>query len=83
MPSKKKKQQAPMLWELGPDIPTHDFLEEEDGLDDTVQFFVDWLEDDTFLAWEAVVCEEQGLSLTSSQTVVSWILGHRHDSLWR
>lgn len=63
----KKKQPARMLWEFDLDIPTHDFLEDEDDLDDTVHFFVDWLEDGTFLAWEAVVCEEQGLPLTSSQ----------------
>ena len=74
MPSKKKKQStkspAPMRWEFDPDIPIHDFLEEnalKDGLDDTVDFFVDWLEDGTFLAWEAVICEEQDLPLTSRQ----------------
>jgi len=55
-----------MRWEFGPDIPTHDFLE-EDGLEDTVGFFADWLVDGTFLAWEAVMCEEQDLPLTSRQ----------------
>ena len=64
MPKKQKKKAsvktpAPIRWEFDPDIPTHDFLEEE-CLDDTVQFFVDWLEDGRFLTWEAVVCEELG-----------------------
>jgi hypothetical protein len=74
MPSKKKKQStkqpAPIRWEFDPDIPTHDFLEGdalEGGLADTVRFFVDWLEDGTFLAWEAVICEEQELPLTAKQ----------------
>jgi hypothetical protein len=70
MSQKKKKPAAqrpsPIRWEFDPDIPTHDFLE-ENALDDTVRFFVDWLEDGTFLAWEAVMCEEQDLPLTSSQ----------------
>lgn len=74
MPSKKKKQSAtqpaPLRWVFDPDIPTHDFLEGDalkDGLDDTVGFFVDWLKEGRFLAWEAVVCEEQGLPLTAKQ----------------
>src|ERR1051326_7097524 len=75
MPSKKKKQSvkqpAAIRWEFDPDIPTDDFLEEEgaleSGLDDTVRFFVDWLEEDRFLAWEAVMGEEQDLPLTAKQ----------------
>jgi hypothetical protein len=74
MPSKKKKQSAtqpaPISWAFDPDMPTHDFLEGDaldDGLDDTVGFFVDWLEEDRFLAWEAVMCEEQDLPLTFRQ----------------
>ena len=75
MPSKKKKPAAktpgPISWEFDPDIPTHDFLEEQDalgdGLDDTVRYFVDWLEEGRFLTWEAVACEEQGLPLTTKQ----------------
>ena len=62
MPNKKKnqsaKQPAPIRWTCDPDIPTHDFLEGdalEDGLDDAVGFFADWLEEDRFLAWEAVM----------------------------
>ena len=38
MPSKKKKPAAktpgPISWEFDPDIPTHDFLEEQDALGD-------------------------------------------------
>lgn len=75
--SRKKKTSAAqtparMRWEFDPDIPTHDFL--EDGpLDDTwnlqqaVENFVWWLEEDQLLTWEAVVCEEQGLPLTAAQ----------------
>src|SRR6266542_2058542 len=76
MPRKKKKpaaqKPAPMQWEFGPDIPTHDFLE-EGPLDDpwnlqqAVENFVSWVEEGQFLTWEAVVCEEQGLSLTAGQ----------------
>ena len=32
-----------------------------------MRFVVDWLEDGTFLAWEAVMCEEQDLPLNSRQ----------------
>ena len=61
-----------MRWEFDPDIPTHDFLE-EGPLDDpwnlqqAVENFVSWVEEGQFLAWEAVVCEEQGLPLTAGQ----------------
>ena len=61
-----------MRWEFGPEIPTHDFLE-EGPLDDpwnlqqAVENFVSWVEEGQFLAWEAVVCEEQGLPLTAGQ----------------
>ena len=76
MPRKKKKpaarKPAPMRWEFGPDVPTHDFLE-EGPLDDpwnlqqAVENFVSWVEEGQFLAWEAVMCEEQGLPLTAGQ----------------
>jgi len=76
MPRKKKKpaaqKPAPMQWEFGPDIPTHDFLE-EGPLDDpwnlqqAVENFVSWVEEGQFLTWEAVVCEEQELPLTAPQ----------------
>jgi hypothetical protein len=37
------------------------------NLYDAVDSFVYWMEGGTFLTWEAVVCEEQGLALTSVQ----------------
>ena len=64
-----------MRWEFDPDVPTHDFLE-EGPLDDpwnlqqAVENFVSWVEEGQFLAWEAVVCEEQGLPLTAGQKKV-------------
>lgn len=63
---------APLRWEFGPDIPTHDFLEGgplEDpwNLQEALDNFVWWLEKDEFLTWEAVACEEQGLPLTAEQ----------------
>ena len=72
----KKKQpdqeSASMRWEFDSDIPTHDFF--EDGpldnpwnLQQAVGNFVWWVEKSQFLAWEAVVCEEQGLPLTAGQ----------------
>jgi len=76
MPRKKKKQPAqrpaPMRWEFDPDTPTHDFLEEGPltdlwNLQQAVENFVSWVEEGQFLTWEAVVCEEQGLSLTAGQ----------------
>lgn len=70
MPKKKNKQVADrpsqLRWEFDPDIPTHDFFENND-LDDVVRYFVDSLESGDFLTWEAVVCEEQGLPLTAKQ----------------
>jgi len=74
--SKKQKsaarKHAQMRWEFDPDIPTHDFFE-NDPLDDSwnlqeaVDEFVYWLNHDLFLTWEAVVCEEQDIPLTSKQ----------------
>jgi hypothetical protein len=61
-----------MRWEFGPEIPTHEFLE-EGPLDDpwnlqqAVESFVTWVEERQFLTWEAVVCEEQELPLTAGQ----------------
>src|SRR4051794_36396166 len=74
MPRKKKqsaaRKSAPMRWEFGPDIPTHDFLEQgplDDfcNLQEAVENFVSWVEEGQFLTWEAVVCEEQGLPMTA------------------
>src|SRR4051794_29947871 len=76
MSRKKKKQAArrpaPLRWEFDPDIPTDDFfdgrpLTKLGGLQEAVEGFVYWLEDDRFLTWEAVVCQEQGLPLTARQ----------------
>jgi hypothetical protein len=75
MPRKKKNpvpKSVQMSWDFGPDVPTHDFLE-EGPLDDpwnlqqAVEDFVFWVKEDQFLTWEAVVCEEQGLPLTAAQ----------------
>jgi hypothetical protein len=74
--AKKKKRPgqrpAAMRWEFGPDVPTHDFLEDTDledpwGLQQAVESFLWWLEEGHFLTWEAVVCHEQGLPLTAEQ----------------
>ena len=76
MPSKKKKQSVTqpvsMRWEFDPDIPTDDFfdgrnLDELWDLQEAVDNFVSMMSGDTFLTWEAVVCEEQGLPLTAKQ----------------
>lgn len=76
MPSKKKKQSAkssaPMKWEFASDIPTDDFfdgrnLDELWDLQEAVDNFVSRIDRDSFLIWEAVVCEEQGLPLTVKQ----------------
>lgn len=65
-------QPARIRWEFGPDIPTHDFfeggcLDETLNLQEAVDSFVHWTEEDYFLTWEAVICDEQGLPLTSKQ----------------
>lgn len=66
------KALAPIRWEFDPDIPTVDFfeegpLDETSKLEEAVDRFVYWLEQDRFLIWEAVVCEEQGITLTPKQ----------------
>jgi hypothetical protein len=73
--NKKKrtvKRTGRMRWSFDPNIPTHDFFEglpltDLGNLNNTVDEFVYWLEGDRFLAWEAVVCEEQGLPLSPQQ----------------
>ncbi len=72
---RKKQRQpaqepAPMRWEFDPDVPTHDFLgtgplDDMWNLQQAVDNFVWWVEESQFLAWEAVVCEEQGHPLTA------------------
>jgi hypothetical protein len=64
-----------MRWAFDPDIPTHDFfesgsLDEMWNLQEAVDGFVHWLEEDRFLTWEAVACEEQGIPLTPRQNKV-------------
>jgi hypothetical protein len=75
--SKKKRQwmperPGPIRWEFGPEIPTHDFFEEQKfddtfDVDEVVTNFIFEMEHDGFLAWEAVVCHEQGVPLTRQQ----------------
>jgi hypothetical protein len=74
--SRKKKrpaqQRAVMRWEFDPSIPTEDFLEGSKldrtwDLQEAVENFIYGLEEDRFLTWEAIVCEEQGLPLTETQ----------------
>lgn len=66
------RKSAAMRWEFDPDIPTHDFFETGSlddlwNLQEAVDSFVHWMEEDRFLTWEAVVCEEQGIPLTPRQ----------------
>lgn len=78
MPKKKKpasKPSAQMRWQFDPDIPTDDFFDGRNpdkmwDLQEAVDNFVSMMNHDTFLAWEAVVCEEQGLPLTAKQKKV-------------
>ena len=76
MPGKNKrrpaKQPARMRWEFHAGIPTQDFFETGSlddlwNLQEAVDSFVHWIEEDRFLTWEAVVCEEQGIPLTLRQ----------------
>jgi len=51
-----------MKWEFEPDIPTDEFfggrnLYETWDLQEAVDNFLSMMNDDLFLAWEAVVCE--------------------------
>lgn len=77
---KQKKQKtnpasrafAPIRWEFESDIPTCDFFEEGPldetwNLQEAVARFIFWLEEDRFLTWEAVVCQEQGVALAPNQ----------------
>jgi hypothetical protein len=77
MPKRKNKKQSasqpgPIRWEFDPDIPTDDFfdgrnLDELWDLQEAADNFVSMMNGDTFLTWEAVVCDEQGLPLTAKQ----------------
>ena len=76
---KKEKQPhpdrpLPLKWEFGPNIPTYDFikdyrLDDPSGVEEAVEDFISKMEKDDFLAWEAVMAEEQGLPLTEKQEV--------------
>ncbi len=62
----------PLKWEFGPDIPIYDFikdyrLDDPSGVEEAVEDFISKMEKDDFLAWEAVMAEEQGLPLTKKQ----------------
>jgi len=66
------RKPASIRWEFDPEITTHDFfeggsLDDMWNLQEAVDSFVPWLEEDHFLMWEAVVCEEQGNALTPRQ----------------
>ena len=78
MARKKKKKKpppqnpGPMRWTFARGIPTHDFfqqgpLTDPGNLEEAVENFVYKLEQDSFLTWEAVICDEQGLPLTAEQ----------------
>ncbi len=76
MPRKKRKrparERAPMRWEFDADTPTDDFfggrpLTDMWNLQEAVENFISMLEQEDFLTWEAVVCEERGLPLTIEQ----------------
>lgn len=77
MGKKKREKEADQLparpkWEFDADIPTDDFFEGVDqrdpwNLQEAVTNFIDWLEEDRFLTWEAVACYEQEQPLTARQ----------------
>ncbi len=90
MSRKKKKkraarQPAPLRWSFDSSIPTEDFFEGQPltdiwNLQEAVDNFVYWLEEDRFLTWEAVACEEQGLPLTAQQEKLLNSLLHFGDA---
>ena len=58
----------PLEWQFGPDIPTYDFikdyrLDDPSGVEEAVEDLTSKMDKDDFLAWEAVMAEEQGLPL--------------------
>src|SRR5688572_19500335 len=67
-----EQRPASIRWEFGPAIPTEDFFEGGDltdpwDLQEAINHFIYWLEENRFLTWEAVVCYEQGEPLTARQ----------------
>jgi hypothetical protein len=79
MPKKNKRRKMrrrqpgrplPLKWEFDPAIPTIDFFEVqplEDSYGELLDYFILMMEQDEFLAWEAVMAQEQGLRLTGQQ----------------
>ena len=70
----RPERPLPLKWEFGPDIPTYDFIKEyrlddPSGVEEAVEDFISKMDRDDFLAWEAVMAEEQGSSLTEKQEV--------------
>ncbi len=70
----RPERPLPLKWEFGPDVPTYDFikdyrLDDPSGVEEAVEDFISKMEKDDFLAWEAVMAEEQGLPLTDKQEV--------------
>lgn len=68
----RKPRPATLSWEFDPDIPTHDFfkdmpLNDPWNLEQAVERFVYWMEEDRFLIWEGIMREEQGIRLTARQ----------------
>lgn len=69
---RKKSKQASLQYHIDHDLPTYDFFEYIDldspgDLDKVISSLIYDLESDYYLQWEAVMCQEQGLSLTKTQ----------------
>lgn len=63
---------VPLIWEFPPHVPTDDFLaglalDNPKDLRRAVDKFLDYVEQELFHSWEAVVCEELGRKLTADQ----------------
>ena len=66
----RPKRPLPLNWTFDPNIPTADFFEGKDPSDawsEALESFIFIMEQDEFLAWEAVMAHEQGLRLTRHQ----------------
>jgi len=66
----RPKRPLPLKWEFDPNIPTDDFFEGREpdhAWSEAMESFIFIMEQDEFLAWEAVVAREQGLRLTRQQ----------------
>jgi hypothetical protein len=65
----RPKRPLPLKWEFDPGVPTDDFFEglaQDDAWNEPVENFISMMQGD-FLAWEAVMAQEQGLRLTRQQ----------------